>query len=165
MLGLCYSYSPRRCIYRWRSNNNISIHGELIATCLIPKHQTPRHTQTHKPIWTSSQSQSGLMAFGFVCLCDVCASSVLPISTWLCISAKCKQLSRCDVWIGDDNPGLWMRSTESNLLCFLCAPQVHFLSSTIQTRQMTEYPSLSLFLFYPLTFTLLPSLKTICHIL
>lgn len=59
---------------------------------------------------------------------------------------KMQKTSLCDVWFVDDNPALWMRSTESNLLCFLCAPQVHFLSSTVQTRQMTEYPSPSLFL-------------------
>lgn len=112
-------------------------------------YQNIRHlgTHKHKPIWTCSQSHSGLMAFGWhsVLRRSVCDSLVLGISIWLWMWAKCKQLSLYDVWIGDDNPLLWMRSTESNLLCFLCAPRVHFLSSTIQTKELTAFPSLSLF--------------------
>lgn len=103
-------------------------------------------THKHKPIWTCFQSRSGLMAFGWhsVLHRSVRFSLVLCFSIWLWMCAKCKQLSLCDVWIADDNPSLWMRSTESNLLCFLCAPQVHFLSSTIQTRKLTAFSSLSL---------------------
>lgn len=101
----------------------------------------------HQPIWTCLQSHRGLMASGWgsVLPRSVRFSLVLCFSIWLLMCSKCKQPSLCDVWIADDNPLLWMRSTQSNLLCFLCAPQVHFLSSTIQTRKLTAFfPPVSL---------------------
>lgn len=86
------------------------------------------------------------MVFGWHSVLLLCVSLALCISIWLCICAKCKRLIHCDVWIWDDYTALWMRSAESNLLRFLYTP---FFSRAIQTRQMTEYPSLSLFLSPP----------------
>lgn len=125
---------------------------------LHASYQNIRHldtqTQAHLDLFPVAEWING---FGWHSVLRVCVCVSLVLRIWLCICAKCKQLSHCDVWIGDDNPALWMRSAENNLLCFLCAPRVHFLSNTIQTRQMTEYPSLShfpspaeIFLLYPL---------------
>lgn len=123
--ALCCRDSPLRCISRWQLDNYFSIHGELIA------YQHIRCTQTwvHLELFPVTQWINGFwLTFAVACMC---VSLVLPISIWLCMCAKYNLLSLCDVWIEDDNPRLWMKSTERNLLCFLCAPQVHFLCSTI----------------------------------
>ena len=115
---------------------------------LHASYQNIRHLDAHKhkPIWSGSQSQSGLMAPGFcvsVWMCAFPPSCPFPYGR-ACARNANDSLSNVMYGFGMIILGYeW--GAESNLLCFLCAHRVHFLSSTIQTRQMTECsPSVSL---------------------